>query len=350
MRQAQYDLVSMGRSSIDLYSNDSGAPFAEISNFAAFVGGCPTNIAVGACRLGLRTLLLTATGDDPVSDFVLKFLRAEKVETAYIPCKPGFRTSAVILGIEPPDKYPLVFYRENCADLQINIDDVTATPIEQAKILLVSGTGFSREPSRSATIFAIEQAHRQGVKVILDLDFRADQWLTNSGDVRHYGVTIRSLLPRIDIVLGTQEEVKAATLTDKSQVKVAHSQVSSPEVEGNEREAIASILSCGPQQLIVKRGADGASVHFPNGESVTSKPFKVEVVNVLGAGDAFAAGLIYGIVKGWSWEKCLRMGNAIGAIVVTRQGCANFMPFESEALEFVAANGGFAKEGVAGPC
>src|SRR5215471_1238340 len=124
-----FDVLTMGRSSIDLYANDVGAPFVDIKSFAAYVGGSPTNIAVGAQRLGLRTAVLTAVGDDPVGDFILKFLKDEKVETRYIPCKPGTRTSAVVLGIEPPDKFPLVYYRDNCADNQLSIDDVLAAPL-----------------------------------------------------------------------------------------------------------------------------------------------------------------------------------------------------------------------------
>src|ERR1700737_2000182 len=136
----------MGRSGIDLYSNDIGAPFVDIKSFAAYVGGSPTNIAVGTRRLGLNVALLTAVGEDPVGDFVLNFLQHEEVEAAYIPKKPGFRTSAVLLGIEPPDKFPLVFYRENCADFQLTIDDVDNAPIEETQAILVSGTGLSREP------------------------------------------------------------------------------------------------------------------------------------------------------------------------------------------------------------
>src|SRR5215471_20558748 len=162
-----YDLLTMGRSSIDLYANDVGAPFVDIKSFAAYVGGSPTNIAVGAQRLGLRTAVLTAVGDDPVGDFILKFLKDEKVETRYIPCKPGTRTSAVVLGIEPPDKFPLVYYRDNCADIQLSIDDVLAAPIADCQVFEFSGTGLSREPSRSATIFAAEKAKAAGAKVIL---------------------------------------------------------------------------------------------------------------------------------------------------------------------------------------
>ncbi len=142
-----YDIVAVGRSSIDLYSNDIGAPFVEITSFAAYVGGCPTNISVGTRRLGLRSALLTAIGDDQVGNFILHFLEREGVETAFIPRKPGRRSSAVVLGIEPPDRFPLTYYRENAADMALNIDDVLATPIANARVLLISGRPVGR-PAR----------------------------------------------------------------------------------------------------------------------------------------------------------------------------------------------------------
>src|SRR6185436_1049515 len=172
MTDRTYDILLMGRSSIDLYANEIGAPFHEIKNFAAYVGGCPTNISVGTRRLGLRSALLTAVGRDPVGDFLLHFLKQEGVVTDFIQVKPGRRTSAVILGIEPPDKFPLVYYRDNCADIELTIDDVLKAPIAKSRVLLISGTGLSREPSRSATIFAAEQARAFDTKVVLDLDFR----------------------------------------------------------------------------------------------------------------------------------------------------------------------------------
>jgi 5-dehydro-2-deoxygluconokinase len=121
----EFDILLMGRSSIDLYANEIGAPFHEIKNFAAYVGGCPTNISVGTRRLGLRSVLLTAVGQDPVGDFILHFLDQEGVVTRFIPRKAGRRTSAVILGVEPPDKFPLVFYRDNCADIELTSQILT---------------------------------------------------------------------------------------------------------------------------------------------------------------------------------------------------------------------------------
>jgi 5-dehydro-2-deoxygluconokinase len=331
MADKSYDLLTMGRSSIDLYSNDIGTPFTHITSFGAFVGGCPTNVSVGTRRLGLNSAVLTGLGEDLVGDFILRFLKEEQVETRFIVRKPGFRTSAVILGIEPPDRFPLVYYRQGCADIELTIDDVLASPVKDTRCLFISGTGLSREPSRSATLYAAELARAAGATVILDIDFRADQW----HDPRAFGVVVRSILHLVDIALGTQDEVKATALSDSSQVTLTHSQVSDPQVAGDLAQAIQTILQTGPRALVMKRGIEGANVYLPSGEVIWAQPFPVEVLNILGAGDAFASGFIYGHLKGWSWEQAARMGNAAGAIVVTRQGCANFMPYEQETLEFM---------------
>ena len=333
-----FDLITMGRSSIDLYSNDIGAAFEDITSFAAYVGGSPLNIAVGAARLGLRTALLTAVGADKVGDFIVSFLEREGVATSYIPIKPGARSSAVVLGIEPPDRFPLVFYRDNAADAQLTIDDVLAAPIAASAALEVSGTGLAREPSRSATFLAAEVARAAGRTVYLDLDFRADQW----HDVRAYGVTVRALLPLVDVALGTEEEVNAALLGDVADVVITHQQVSAPTVRGDIGASIEALLAvpAGPEALVVKRGRDGATVHLRSGVVIDAPGYPVEVVNVLGAGDAFAAGLIYGRTRGWGWRESARLGNACGAIVVTRHGCANFMATLAEALAVADSQGG----------
>ena len=337
MKDRSFDILLMGRSSIDLYANDIGAPFPEIKSFAAYVGGCPTNISVGTRRLGLKSVLLTAVGMDPVGDFLMHFLEQEGVVKDFIPRKKGHRTSAVILGIEPPDKFPLVYYRDNCADIELTFEDVLAAPITDSRLLLVSGTGLSREPSRSATIFAAERARSCGTKVVLDLDFRPDQW----HDARAFGVTVRSLLRLTDLVIGTADEVKAAALSEGLSVTVEDSQVSGAQVSGDVLKAVDTILSAGPEALALKRGGEGTTVYLNDGEQIEAATFPVEVQNVLGAGDAFASGFLYGYLKGWDWHRAARMGNACGAIVVTRHGCANFMPYEQEALSFIEERGGF---------
>jgi 5-dehydro-2-deoxygluconokinase len=335
-----YDVITMGRSSIDLYSNDIGAPFVEITSFAAYVGGCPTNISVGTRRLGLRSALLTAVGDDQVGNFILHFLQREGVETRFIPRKPGRRSSAVVLGIEPPDRFPLTYYRDNCADIELNIDDVLATPISESRVLLIAGTDLSKEPSRSATLFAAETARQAGTTVALDIDFRPDQW----DDPRAFGVTLRSALRLVDIVIGTEDEINAAMLTNPAQISLTHSQISDARVSGDINAAIAALLSLGPRVLAQKRGADGSRVHLVSNGSLTSQidvpGFPVEVQNILGAGDAFASGLLCGFVKGWDWYKAARLANACGAILVTRHGCANFMPTYDEVTAFIQDHGG----------
>lgn len=335
-----FDVLAMGRSSIDLYSNDIGAPFVEISSFAAYVGGCPTNISVGTRRLGLRPALLTAVGEDQVGNFILHFLEREGIETAYISRKPGHRSSAVVLGIEPPDRFPLTYYRDNCADNQLNIDDVLAAPIASSHVLLISGTGLSKEPSRSATLFAAELAQQAGVPVALDIDFRPDQW----DDPRTFGVTLRSVLRLVNIVIGTDDEINATMLTDAGQINLTHSQVSDAHVSGDIDTAIQALLALGPKVLAQKRGSTGATVHLASndgpGTQLDVPGFPVEVSNILGAGDAFASGFLYGFVKGWDWYKTTRLANACGAILVTKHGCANFMPTYDEVMAFIEEHGG----------
>jgi 5-dehydro-2-deoxygluconokinase len=336
MSDKRYDVITMGRSGMDLYSNDVGAPFVDIKSFAAYVGGSPTNIAVGARRLGLKVALLTAVGPDPVGDFILKFLNDEGVDTQYIPRKPGARSAAVVLGIEPPDKFPLVFYRDNAADIQLTIDDVLSLPLDETRVFEFAGTNLARDPSRSATLFAAERARRFGAAVVLDLDFRPDQW----HDPRAFGASVRSALANVDIVIGTEDEINAAMLADPKQIEMKASQVSDAHVAGDTLLAIKALLDLGPRVLAEKRGAHGARVHLRDGEMTDAPGFPVEIYNILGAGDAFAAGFIYGIVHHWEWRRAARLGNACGAIVVTEHGCANFMPTYEQAIEFAGARGG----------
>lgn len=337
MSEKKFDAICMGRSSIDLYSQTPGTPFEQIKGFHAFVGGSPLNISVGCRRLGLRSALFTAVGQDKVGDFILNFLKEEQVDTSLIPVIPSARSSAVILGIEPPDRFPLVYYRDNCADSQLNIDHVLAANIPQARVLQISGTALNKEPTRSASFLAAEIANDHQVRVILDVDFRADQW----HDLRAFGVTIRAFLHKVDIVLATEEELLAAFLKDESQMKITHQQISAPEITGDINEAITGVLNSKAQALIMKTGAKGSRVYMPDGTITEVPGFPVKVLNILGAGDAFAAGFIYGYLKGWDWYKCCRLANACGAHVVTQPGCANFTPYEKEILKFIEDKGGF---------
>jgi len=333
----KYDVITLGRSSIDLYSQNIGSTFNDIKGFNAFVGGSPLNIAVACARLGVNTTLLTAVGNDKVGEFIVDFLNRESVNTHCIPVKNSARSSAVILGIEPPDKFPLVFYRDNAADSQITIDDVLNANIQDYKILLINGTALNVEPSRSATFYAAEVAEKNNVQVVFDLDFRADQW----HDYRAFGLMARAILPKVKITVGTEEEILAATMSSTSQVSIKDQQISSPEITGNIEASIKQLLSSGIEILLVKRGANGVSIYKKDMTREDVPGFSIKVLNVLGAGDAFAGGFLYGLLQGWDLYKACRMGNASGAQVVTKRGCANFMPTLDESLRFIEEKGGF---------
>jgi 5-dehydro-2-deoxygluconokinase len=316
---ATYDVLAMGRSCIDLYAHEIGCAITDVRSFDAYVGGCPTNVSVGTRRLGLRSALLTAVGDDQVGDFVTAFLDREGVETRFIPRKIGRRTSAVILTIQPPDRFPLTFYRDNCADRELTAEDVARAPIDRSRLVFLTGTGLSHEPGRTATLTAAGRARDSGATVVVDIDYRADQWV----GAAEFAGRMRALLRWASLALGTEDEILAASGASDA------------------RHGAAALLSSGLQALVLKRGADGATVYRPGAVAADVPPFRVDVLNVLGAGDAFASGFISAYLEGWPIERAVRMGNACGAIIVTRHGCANFMPTRDEIQAFVASHGGW---------
>lgn len=311
--ETSYDVLSMGRSCIDLYAHEIGVPITSVRSFDAYVGGCPTNVSVGTRRLGLRSALLTAVGTDEVGDFVLHFLDNEGVETRYIPRIAERRTSAAMLTILPPDRFPLTYYRDNCADIGLTIDHVKRAPVAESRLLFLSGTGLTAEPSRTATAYAAERARDAGTTVVLDLDYRPTLWPSAEA----FGVHIRPLAASADIVIGTEEELAAAT------------------GETDAGSGTARLFGRELELVIVKRGGKGCTLFRPSQAPVDVAPFPIEVLNVLGAGDAFASGFFYGCLAGWPFEKAARFGNAVGAIVVTRHGCANFMPTLQEVHDFM---------------
>lgn len=335
--KVSYDVLTIGRSSIDLYSNDIGHHFEDISSFNAYVGGSPTNIAIACSRLGLSASLLTGFGEDKVGDFIKKYLTIEGVDYQYSPTLKGARSSAVLLGIQPPDTFPLVYYRDNAADLQINIYDVESIDFQCIKIVEISGTALSREPSRSAVSRAAHLANQAGCTVVLDLDYRHDQWQ----NLAEYQKCISVLYSHCDYVIGTEEEVLAASICDEMDVQICDQQVSNPQISGDIDMAIKKMMATSKFELVIKTGAKGA-IHIDRQLNRNSIPgFPVDVLNILGAGDAFAAGMIYGLVQQWNMLKSLRFANACGAILVTQHGCANFMPTLAEVYTFIDQNGGW---------
>lgn len=328
-----YDLVTIGRVNMDLFSRDVGADFADITSFDAMVGGSPTNIAIGTSRLGLRSAALTAVGDDRVGDFVLRYLRDEKVDTTFIPRIPGRLTSLALLGVQPPSQFPLSFYREDPADIYLTVDHVDAVPWEAVRAVQLSGNALSRGLCADATRHGAEIGRRFGITSFLDLDLRPTEW----SHAKAFGVVVRSILPLIDVVIGTEEEFYAALMPDPG-VVLAGGHV--PDVDHGELDdRVAEVLAHGVSAVVLKRGPRGVSILLPDGRHDVDG-FPVDVVNTVGAGDSFASGLIRSRLAGLDWPRAGRFANACGAIVVTRHGCSVAFPTEDEVFAFTEGHGG----------
>ncbi len=324
--EATLDVVTIGRCSVDLYGEQIGGRLEDMASFAKYVGGCPTNIAVGTARLGLRSSLITRVGDEHLGRFILEQLRREGVDTRGVITDPDRLTALVILGIRDRTRFPLIFYRENCADAALSEDDIDERHIAAARAVVVTGTHFSRPHLDAASRKAMAIARRHGREVVLDIDYRPVLWgLTGHGlgEERYVPddrVTahLQSIVPSCDVVVGTEEEIHIAggstdTLT-----------------------AVRTLRERAPQALIVvKRGPMGC-VAFPDAiphdleEGVRGPGFPVEVYNVLGAGDAFMSGFLAGHLRNEPLAVCLRYANACGAITVSRHGCAPAMPTRRE--------------------
>jgi 5-dehydro-2-deoxygluconokinase len=324
------DVITVGRVNMDLYSRDVGVPFEQIGSFDAMVGGSPTNIAIACSRLGLHATAFTAVGDDRVGQFVLHNLRREGVDTSYVAVKSGKLTSLALLGNQPPNEFPLSFYREDPADIHLTVDEASALPIGQARVVLLSGDAFARGSCVEAARRCAEIARRSGVSTVMDLDLRPATWDHPAA----YGLAIRSVLPLVDVLLGTEEELVAALLSRPERV-VAGESVSEEE-HGRLGATLTTLLEeTDMQAVVVKRGADGVTVLTPS-ERIEVASFPVDVVNTVGAGDAFAAGLLRSRLLGLSWEDAARFAGACGALEVTRHGCSLVFPTETEVLTFIA--------------
>lgn len=316
---SELDVIAIGRSGLDLYAEQIGIPFEDVRSFAAYVGGTPANIVVGLQRLRVRTALVTAVSDDPVGDFIVRFLEKEQVDTRFIRRKPGVKSGVVLLGIHPPDHFPRVHYRENTADQHLSVADVEAAPLGACRMLVVVGTSLTHNPGRAATLRAAEVARSAGASVVVDLDYRSDLWLGGE----QYALAMRELLPLAHLAIGTTEEFEAAI----------------PEMDA--REAAVRMMQIGVELVVEKCGQEGCNVYTPDGEVMHVPGFAVEVQNTLGAGDAFAAGFLHGRLHGWDLRRSARLGNACGAIVVTRHACAASCPTMEEVERFIEDQGGY---------
>jgi 5-dehydro-2-deoxygluconokinase len=317
----KYDLICMGRAAVDLYGEQIGARLEDQTSFAKYLGGCPANIAVGSSRLGMKVAMLTRVGDEHNGRFVRETLAAEGVDVSHVATDPKKLTALVFLSIKDRDTFPLIFYRHDCADMAVSTGDFDAAFIGSAKTLLVSGTHFSQPKTAAACLAAVRKAK----KFVFDIDYRPVLWgLTSPGRgedrfVKNKFVTqaMQKVIPLADLVIGTEEEFHIAGGCEDTE------------------EALRRIQQISKATLVVKRGPLGCSVH-KGSSSFHQRGFPVEVFNILGAGDGFAAGFLSGWLKGKPLEECARRANACGALVVSRHGCAPAMASGAELELFLS--------------
>ena len=323
-----FDLVCMGRVAVDLYAEQIHSPLENAQSFRKYLGGCAGNISVGTSRLGLKSAMFSCTGTDAMGEFLRQQLHHEGVDTTLLRDTSEHLTALVLLGVSPPDRFPLIFYRENCADMQIRPEDADPAFLRKAKALLFTGTGLSSPSMKVATQAAVKTAKEQGCAVILDIDYRPVLWgLTAAGDgesrfVASEAVTkeLQPLLKDLDLIIGTEEEVMIAGGTETLE------------------DALQVIRDSSNATVVLKRGEKGCEVFEPGSQrSRTARPFPIKVLNILGAGDAFAAGFLRGWLHGETLETCALWGNANGALTVTRHGCAPSMA-SFEELQYLIEN------------
>ena len=330
MTDIRYDFIALGRSSVDLYGEQVGGRLEDMGSFAKYIGGSPTNTSVGASRLGLKTALVTRVGDEHMGRFIRETLVREGVDVSHVKTDPDRMTALAILGIKDKETFPLVFYRENCADMSIEVDDFDPEFIASAKALVVSGTHFSTEKVYNASRTAMRYAKQAGRKVVWDIDYRPVLWgLTGKGlgedrFVANEKVSehLQTILPDCDLIVGTEEEVHiAGGSTDTVQ-------------------AMRNIRALSAAIIVLKRGPMGCVVYegeIPDAldAGIVGRGFPIEVYNVLGAGDAFMGGFLRGWLRDEPLENCCTYANACGAIVVSRHACSPEAPKWVELQDFL---------------
>jgi 5-dehydro-2-deoxygluconokinase len=303
----KYEVLTMGRVGVDVYPEQVGVPLEDVTSFGKYLGGSPTNVAVAAARHGRRSAVITRVGDDPFGRFVHKSLRGFGVDDRFVTAVDGLPTPVTFCEIFPPDDFPLYFYRLPTApDLQISSNELDLDEIAAADIFWVTGTGLSEEPSRSATMAALEARRGHGTTV-LDLDYRPMFWSSPEEAYQH----IRAAVDLVDVAVGNLDECEVAI------------------GERDPQRAAAALRAAGVDFAVVKQGPAGV-LGVRGDESVVVPPVPVDVVNGLGAGDAFGGALCHGLLAGWGVERILRFANAAGAVVAGRLACADAMPTTEE--------------------
>jgi 5-dehydro-2-deoxygluconokinase len=306
------EVLTIGRIGVDLYPEQIGVSLREVRTFAKFLGGSAANVTVASARYGRRSAIITHTGDDPFGLFIHDALRGFGVDDRFVTPVPSLPTPVTFCEIFPPDDFPLYFYRfPKAPDLQITSDDLDLDAIRDAGIFWITGTGLSEEPSRSSTLAALRARDKSGITVF-DLDYRPMFWSSREEAREWY----QQALPHVTVAVGNLDECYTAVGAREP------------------RKAAEALHEAGVELAVIKQGPAGV-LASRNGEEVQVPPVPVEVVNGLGAGDAFGGALCHGLLSDWDLETMMRFCNAAGAIVASRLSCADAMPTESEVQQLL---------------
>ena len=326
----KYDLVSIGRSGVDLYGDQFGGRLEDMLSFSKYVGGCPANIAIGTSRLGLNVAMITRVGDEQMGRYLIDTFANNGVDTQYIVTDKERLTTLVLLGIQDAETFPLLYYRKHCADMGICEDDMQEDAIANSQAILLSGVHLSSDTTAKACFRAVALAQKHNTKILFDIDYRPTLWgLTGLGGgesrfVENSDVTkhIQQILPQCDLIVGTDEEFNIAGGST------------------NPLESLRNIREISEAVFVYKMGALGCCViagDVPDELTPDGESFSIEVLNSVGAGDAFMSGFLSAYLRGKDWQECATHGNASGALVVTRHGCSPASPSKDE-LEYFIQN------------
>ncbi|HIF36351.1 MAG TPA: 5-dehydro-2-deoxygluconokinase [Candidatus Thioglobus sp.] len=324
------DIICLGRAAVDLYGQQIGSTLEEMGSFAKYLGGSSANIAYGCSKLGLKSAMLSRVGDEHMGRFVRNELASVGVDVSHVITDKERLTALVILGIQDKETFPLIFYRNDCADMAVDIKDFSAEFIASSKALLITGTHFSTANTYNTSMKAIEYAKASDTKVIIDIDYRPVLWgLTGLGDGESRFIPsddvsqhMQTILPYCDVIVGTEEEIHITggsedTITALKQIRKLSSSI--------------IVLKLGPLGCtVISSDIPDSSANFE-----VIKGNKVDILNVLGAGDAFMSGFLRGYLRNVNLEKSANYANASGALVVSRHGCAPAIPSENELFYYL---------------
>lgn len=312
------DFIAVGRLAVDLNANETGRPMEETMTFTKYVGGSPANITIGMSRLGMKTGFIGRVSDDQMGRFIVNYLQKNEIDTSGIVTDhSGGVTGLAFTEIKSPTDSSILMYRDNAVDLKLEPKDISEKYVSSAKAMLISGTALASSSSREAVFLALEYARKHRTVVLFDLDYRPYTWRSADETAIYYSLAAE----KCDVIIGTREEFDMMeSLTGKRQ---------------DDFTTAAKWFSHHAKLVVIKHGKDGSIAYTKGGGVHKGKVFPAKIVKTFGAGDAYASSFIYGLMQGWDIERCMELGSASAAIVISSHSCSDAMPSLEQTLTYI---------------